>query len=245
MASRDLDLKFKWQLRRASFTADWCRLVYFAQQKRIPEEALLRDLPFLLEEDLFLTYFPVHEKSAPKSLAEAKQLLTSIVGVTAITCDGFARRFWRRGEETITAFVVDLQNMATVLQLPDSMIKCQLLKGLPSDLARELKLVVDTSSTITTLCQKAEDLLTLQPSAEKSVNVIEDLKLEILKISDQMNALKTDLARSSDKGPRCFRCNRPGHIVRDCRKADDKPRDASCYKCGRRGHFARTCTKNY
>ncbi|XP_002974781.2 glycine-rich protein 2 [Selaginella moellendorffii] len=37
-------------------------------------------------------------------------------------------------------------------------------------------------------------------------------------------------------GGRCFNCNEPGHLARDCSVAR-----AGCYSCGKQGHFARDC----
>ncbi|KAH9373512.1 hypothetical protein HPB48_003464 [Haemaphysalis longicornis] len=37
---------------------------------------------------------------------------------------------------------------------------------------------------------------------------------------------------------RCYRCNGTGHISKDCQH---RPEEMSCYKCGKMGHIARQC----
>jgi cellular nucleic acid-binding protein len=37
---------------------------------------------------------------------------------------------------------------------------------------------------------------------------------------------------------RCYRCNKNGHIARDCKENSER-----CYRCNQSGHIAKDCTK--
>ena len=39
----------------------------------------------------------------------------------------------------------------------------------------------------------------------------------------------------------CFKCNRPGHLQRDCPLMQSQPRRGGCFVCGKQGHLARDC----
>lgn len=41
------------------------------------------------------------------------------------------------------------------------------------------------------------------------------------------------------KNPRCYNCNKSGHIASDCRQP--KREKGSCFKCGEMGHISKDC----
>jgi len=54
-----------------------------------------------------------------------------------------------------------------------------------------------------------------------------------------------DIGKSSDnfkdRKPKCFNCNKYGHMVKECR-AEKKERDIrTCFKCDKKGHIAKDC----
>ena len=54
-----------------------------------------------------------------------------------------------------------------------------------------------------------------------------------------------DIGKSNDNfkdgKPKCFNCNKYGHIAKECR-AKKKERDTqTCFKCDKKGHIAKNC----
>ena len=47
----------------------------------------------------------------------------------------------------------------------------------------------------------------------------------------------------SDKR-KCYNCQRPGHIAKNCRKLSEKERQTECYKCHKIGHCRKNCRMN-
>jgi len=57
-----------------------------------------------------------------------------------------------------------------------------------------------------------------------------------------------DIGKSNDNfkdgKPKCFNCNKYGHMAKECR-AEKKERDTrTCFKCDKRGHIAKNCKEN-
>ena len=54
-----------------------------------------------------------------------------------------------------------------------------------------------------------------------------------------------DIRKSNDNfkdgKPKCFNCNKYGHMAKECR-AEKRERDTrTCFKCDRKGHIAKNC----
>ena len=60
---------------------------------------------------------------------------------------------------------------------------------------------------------------------------------ETLQVMSQQLAAPTTQQRNPSVR-QCFRCEKPGHLARNCRSGLSQ---AECFKCGRRGHLTRDC----
>ena len=47
----------------------------------------------------------------------------------------------------------------------------------------------------------------------------------------------------SDKR-KCYNCQQPGHIAKNCRKLSEKERQTECYRCHKIGHYRKNCRMN-
>jgi len=94
------------------------------------------------------------------------------------------------------------------------------------------------------LIQRAKLLMTLDcgekaaaVGLKQQTDAVEALQQKITALTEQVAALTTQRRNShSPSSLLCFRCNRPGHVQRNCPN-----RWRQCYTCGRPGHVAREC----
>ena len=123
----------------------------------------------------------------------------------------------------------------------------QFLAGLPSTVSRQLRAAGETKN-LETAVERAKLLLALgeqdnvKPAAAVSEqdDSLELLRTQMTKLTEQVAALST----SSRRERRCFVCNRPGHLQRDCPRRRTRPPTPVCYECGQPGHIARFCPGN-
>jgi len=54
-----------------------------------------------------------------------------------------------------------------------------------------------------------------------------------------------DIEKSNDNfkngKPKCFNCNKYGHIVKECWSKKKKRETRKCFKCDKEGHIAKNC----
>ncbi len=62
-----------------------------------------------------------------------------LTGVKKVEYQDFSRRKWRSGEEMLHAFMLDLENMAALLSIPQGMVKVQFVEGLPCHIASQVR----------------------------------------------------------------------------------------------------------
>ena len=54
-----------------------------------------------------------------------------------------------------------------------------------------------------------------------------------------------DIGRSNDNfkdgKPKCFNCNKYGHMAKECRVKKKEQETRKCFKCDKEGHIAKDC----
>ena len=132
----------------------------------------------------------------------------------------------------------------------------QFLAGVPEECSRVLRTNPDIT-TIDAAVTRAKLLLTV--SVEKSalsVAAVTDtdtcpevraLQNSVQYLTEQMSTLMEKLQEHAftaavqpptSVSVRCYNCNRPGHLSRNCRQPRRQP---VCYSCNQPGHVARDC----
>jgi len=54
-----------------------------------------------------------------------------------------------------------------------------------------------------------------------------------------------DIGKSNDnfkdRKPKCFNCNKYGHMAKECRADKKEQETRTCFKCDKKGHIAKDC----
>ena len=144
------------KLSRRKFQTDWSKLIHFVGRLHIAEEDVVCWLPYLVDDDLAVTYLRSYERENFATLDRAKAVLNGLVGIQSnYTYDDFFLRKWCPAE-TLAYFMCDLQNMASDLNLPEGAIKSQFLNGIPNNISRELRKELDDTHTLNHVLARAE-----------------------------------------------------------------------------------------
>ena len=241
MASRAW--KFAPKIHRSTFTEDWKRYEYFVATCGVQVKDAITFLPFQLHGELFTPYMSVVGRRVEpfNSLEEVRVTLQAIVGTPDVSCDDFRKRTWKLGEETLDSFMFALQDMAVRLSLPEEMVRSQFLHGLPAEIARDIRIIGDSTMTCAQLVAATNRLHQYKiPEAAvlSGIKDQSDLEKEVERLSVELASLQT----SNRKPIVCYSCNKRGHMAKDCRQKS-KSR-AACFKCGQTGHFQFACPKN-
>ena len=85
-------------------------------------------------------------------------MLERITGVKKISLEQFQDRKWRQGVESLSAYMYDLQVLASELKLPEEFIKVSFLAGIPQKFAFYLKIGTIEKDNCVELAERAEKI---------------------------------------------------------------------------------------
>ena len=207
------------------------------------DELKAKKLLTLLEGEALAVWLELStEQQASYDAAKNKAKITKAMApVQFVSLEDF--RAWKlRPNEALSVFLHELRQMlkqampeageATQKQL----LLHQFVSGLPVNISKQLR-ATGALDNLDVVVERAKLLMTIeepQKTAAVQSNEIQDLKEQILLLTEQVAALSSKPAR----GPAafiCYRCQRPGHLQRNCLLI------RRCYLCGQAGHIAQQC----
>ena len=217
--------------------------------------ARARKLPTLLEGEALAVWLELTAEQQGDYMQAKKEIMTSIMPMEFVSMDHFHKRKLQPGE-ALSVFVHELKKLIDqampVLEKSarDQLLLHQFLAGIPNNVSRQLRATGEIS-TLEAAITRARLLMTIDEPQHTTTAAIgnqygevDSLKEQIAVLTEQVAALTTMKAGDQQRyrPRRCFRCNRTGHVQRECplrNQRDSGPR--RCYTCGQAGHLARNC----
>lgn len=211
-------------------------------------------LPTLLEGEALAVWLDLSEADRKDYQVAKEKILAKMAPVGFVSLGDFHSRKLKPGE-SLSVFLHELKKLLGQaipnLDTPtrDKLLLHQLLAGIPPNVSRQLRATGEVDD-VEKVLQRAKLLMTIDREQQEqvatvqqegSLSEVESLRQQVAGLSEQVAALTTRQVGSKSAPPICYRCNRPGHIQRNC---PGLLRTRSCYACGTRGHMARDCPGN-
>ena len=227
-----------------------------AKANKWNDETKALKLPTLLEGEALAVWLELADDKQADYTSAKEQLCKKLAPLGFVSLDEFHQRKLRP-REPLSVFVHDSKKLldqampGLEADAKKQLVLHQFLAGLPPTVSRQLRAAGETKE-LDTAIERAKLLLALEeqenvrPAAAVSEHdaSLEVLKAQMTKLTEQVAALSTSSRpRHARRELRCFVCNNPGHVQRDCPSRRRPVR--LCYVCGQPGHIARFCQGNY
>ena len=214
-------------------------------------------LPTLLEGEALAVWLELGEEEQSDYATAKKEISAALMPMEFVSLGEFHRRKLRPGE-ALSVFVHDAKKLLDQAMpkleknAREQLLLHQFLGGLPETVSRQLRATGEVK-TLDTAIARARLLMTIdEQSTVQSAAVAENprevdaLKQQIALLTEQVAALSTSTQRMTNdqqryRPRRCFNCNRPGHLQRECPFRNRASGPRRCFVCGQPGHVAKDC----
>ena len=213
-------------------------------------------LPTLLEGEALAVWLELSEEQQQDYEASKKEIARAMMPMGFVSLEEFHRRKLRPGE-ALSLFVHDLKKLLDQA-MPDldkkarePLLLHQFLAGVPDAVGRQLRAsgqietlkdAADRARLLMTISDQGSDQGQVVAAVPEKEKEIEQLKEQVAILTEQVAALLTSPHTpqgTASQPPRCFSCNKLGHVQRNCPHLQGRPR--RCFVCGLPGHIARNC----
>ena len=235
---------------------EWCQRVEICcRANGWDNDKMALKLPTLLEGEALAIWLELTEEEQKDYAVTKKKIIDTIKPMSFISLDDFHKRVLRPAE-SLSLYVHELKQLLNQAmpeisaQTTEQLLLHQFLTGLPHEVSKQLR-ATGATDTVKTVLARAKILMTVEqhtpvnPVAAAQPNPtteLHQLQQQVTELTAQVAALTTRQANSKtppeNRPPRCFACNRVGHLQYNC-PTRRNPR--FCFTCGQQGHGWRTC----
>ena len=211
-------------------------------------------LPMLLEGEALAVWLELGDDDKKDYKKAKEHLLKNMMPMEFISLDEFHQRKLRPGE-SLSVFLHDLKKLLSgampglAADARKQLLLHQLLAGLPKSISTQIHASGETSD-LDKVMERARLLLTINidngQSAQtaallEQINELSVLRDQMALLTDQLAALRV-IQTPRKPAIRCFYCNQPGHIQRQCPVYQFQTRSSCrCFNWGKMGHVERDC----
>ena len=215
-------------------------------------------LPTLLEGEALAIWLELTEDEQRDYTVTKKKIVDAIKPMSFISLDDFHKRLLRP-EEPLSLYVHELKQLLNqampeiTANAAEQLLLHQFLTGLPHDVSKQLR-ATGATDTLKTAIERAKIIMTVEQhtpvnpvatAQQTPTSEFHELQQQISELTAQVAALTTRQTSSriapafrQNRPPRCFICNRAGHLQYNCPTCRDS---RFCFTCGQQGHGWRTC----